>query len=565
MIRPVDKTAYRFAFEENQQYINDTAIIFLGKKIKYKKVFTEIENAAKALKSIGIAKGDIVTICMPNTPESAYLFYACSKIGAIADFIDPREGEEGLLKYLNISNGKTLITMDACIPNFKDLIQIKGIRSIIVASPIASLPLIKTSMRLKEIFTKENKLKREIINQWKQISNVYSYEKFIKNGKKYADETEEPYEPDRPVAIAHTGGSTGIPKGVLLSNDNLNEIANQLIHSDMPFERKYLSFGIMPEFVGYGLSVGLHTAMVIGMENMMIPKYEPEKIPEQILKYKPNVLTGSPAHWEIFSKSPLINSETIDLSFFKSPAEGGDILNPKVENKVNELLSEHGCNTRIQKGYGLTEMCSVATVTFSNEVNQLGSVGVPLVSTNICIYNEEKGELGYNEVGEICIQSPTIMLEYYNNPEETDRALRIHSDGEKWLHSGDLGYIDESGFLFIVGRIKDIIIRYDGIKVYPFSIETQLLKCDLIKTIAIVGAQDPEHDNGEVAVAFVTINDGENQQDALNKIKQYAVSRVTDCYVPADFVIIDSLPKTKVGKVDKKKLKDAYLHMKSAK
>ena len=154
-----------------------------------------------------------------------------------------------------------------------------------------------------------------------------TYKEFIKKGKNYKGELEEPYESNRPVAIVHTGGTTGIPKGVLLSNDNLNELTNQLIHSDMPFERHYLSFGIMPEFVGYGLSVGLHSALVIGMQDLMIPKFEPKKMPEMILKYKPNVLTGAPAHWETFAKSELVDKDDVDLSFFKSPAGGGDTLN----------------------------------------------------------------------------------------------------------------------------------------------------------------------------------------------------------------------------------------------
>ena len=567
-IKSVNKTAYRFMYDENLDYSNDVSIIFLGKKIKYSELFERIEDAAKSLKSLGVNKGDVVTICMPNTPESAYLFYACSKIGAIADFIDPRESEEGLLKYLNISNAKTLVTMDMCIPNFKNLIEKKGIKNVVTVSPIESLPkIINGTINLKESLINHQNIKttKNIKREWKKIANVYNYSEFIQEGKKFNGQTETMYEPNRPVAIVHTGGTTGVPKGVLLSNDNLNELTNQLIHSDMPFKRHYLSFGVMPEFVGYGLSVGLHTSLVMGMQDMMIPKYEPEKIPKMILKYKPNVLTGSPAHWEIFSKSPLINKKNVDLSFFKSPCEGGDTLNTKIENRVNELLTEHGCNTKIQKGYGMTEKSSAATVTFRNDLNPIGSVGAPLIKTDLCIYDEEQGELGFNEVGEICVKAPDVMLEYYNNPEETDKVLKVHPEGDTWLHSGDLGYIDKDGLLYVVGRIKDIIIRYDGIKIYPHNVETQLLNNPLIKTIAIIGIDDPEHDNGEIPVAFVTLEQDMNNEEVINQIKQYAVDKLTDYLVPIDYVIIDSLPKTKVGKVDKKKLKEMYKETKKEK
>ena len=560
-MKPVRKTAFRFMYDENLQYQNDVAVIFLGKEIKYREVFGEIEKVAKALRTIGVNKGDIVTICTPNTPESAYLFYACSKIGAVADFIDPREGEEGLLKYLDISNPKTLVTMEICIPNFRNLIKRKGIRNIILVSPLESCSRFASmSMSIKAVITNRTALKQihGIRKEWENIANVLDYSAFLKKGQAFLGETEEKYESDLPVAIAHTGGSTGVPKGVLLSNDNLNELTNQLINSDMPFKRHYLSFGIMPEFVGYGLSVGLHTAMVMGMRNMMFPRMERDKTPEMILKYKPNVLAGSPAHWEYFAKSLLNTKENIDLSFFKSPCEGGDTLSLSIEKNVNELLSTHGCDVRIQKGYGMTELCSAATVTFSNEVNPLGSVGVPLVRTNICICNEENEELGYNKVGEICIQSPTVMLEYCNNQAETDYAIRLHSDGEKWLHSGDLGYIDTDGFLYIVGRIKDIIIRYDGIKIYPFNVETQLQKNDIIKSVAIVGIKDPDHDNGEIPVAFITLNEGMESTNAVEMIKEYAESKVTRWYLPVDYVIVDSLPKTQVGKVDKKALRKMY-------
>ena len=556
MATAINKTVYRYLYDENKKYSNATAIIFANREIKYFELFSQIERVAKALKSMGVKKGEVVTICLPNTPESAYLFYACSMIGAIADYIDPTESEEGLEKYLNISNPRHLIMLDMCFDKFTNLIKKKKIENVVVTSPVESLPLVLNGLKIKTRISD-----RELYNRRKKVMNESSanymfYKDFIRNGNRYTGVLEEEYEKDRPVAIVHTGGTTGVPKGVLLSNDNLNELTNQIKNSPVQFIRDYLLVGVMPEFVGYGLSVGLHTSLVCGMRTMMIAKYEPEKIPEVILKYKPNCMAGSPAHWEIFSKSPLINKPNVDLSFFKAPIEGGDTLNAKVESKANEILNKGGCKYKIQKGYGLTEKCSAVTVCFNNEVNEPGSVGVPFSKTVVSIYDNDKEEdLHYNELGEICVSAPDVMLGYYGNIEETKKVIKKHRDGNKWLHTGDIGYITPEGLLYVVGRIKDIIIRYDGKKIYPYNVENILLKCPIVKSAAVVGIPDPNHYNGEVPVAFVSVDDSYSKDDAMKIVSDYANSTITDYLIPTSYYFEDELPKTVVGKVDKKVLK----------
>lgn len=560
----ISMSAFRYLYDENKHNLNDIAVLYLGRKIKYFELFYEIEKVAKSLKQLGVGVGDIVTVCLPNTPEAAYLFYACSKIGAIADFIDPRENEVGLEKYLNISNPKHLVMLDMCFDNFKNLFAKKGIENVIVTSPLESLPLpMMVAANIKNRVSNKSYVEQKEFMK-KSDTNFMTYADFIRDGKKYTERTEIEYENDRGVAIVHSGGTTGVPKGVLLSNDNLNELAKQVMDSDLQFKRHNMLMGVMPEFVGYGLSVGLHTSLVCGMKTMMLPKYEPEKLPECILKYKPNVIAGSPAHWEIFSKSPLINNSDVDLSFLKSPIEGGDTLNIKVEQQTNELLAKHGCEYKIQKGYGMTEKCSAVSCCINNETNLLGSVGVPFSKTNVKIYdNEEECELKYNEVGEICVNAPDVMLGYYNNEEETDCVIKTHNDGQKWLHSGDLGYITETGNIFIVGRIKDIIIRYDGIKIYPFNVESIILKHPAVKAVAIVGTKDPEHLNGEIPVAYVTINEEYKDKDVVSILEEYSLSNVADYALPTKYFVVDSLPKTKVGKVDKKALKQSINEVKN--
>lgn len=553
----VEKTAYRYLYDENKDFLDDEAISFFNKNIKFGEVFSEIEKVAKSLKQIGVNKGDVVTICLPNTPEAAYIFYACSKIGAIADFIDPRENSTGIEKYLNISNPKHLIMLDACFEQFSELFDKKNIKNVVITSAIESLPYPVTgAMKLKEQIVESEKLKqrRKIIS--KSDANFMTYKKFISLGKLYEYWTEEKYEKDCPVAIVHTGGTTGVPKGVLLSNDNLNALANQLKNCDLQFKRYNSLLGVMPEFVGYGLSVGLHTSMVCGMRTIMVPKYEPEKIPELILKYKPNCMAGSPAHWETIANSPLMNDSKTDLSFFKAPIEGGDTLNVKIEEKVNKVLDEHGCEYKIQKGYGLTEKCSAVSVCFNNDVNEFGSVGVPFTKTIVAVYDNDTGEnLRYDQLGEICVSAPDVMLEYYNNEEETNGVIKTHKDGQSWLHTGDLGYVNSNGVLYIVGRIKDMIIRYDGIKIYPSNVERIMVGHPAIESIAVLGVNDPEHMNGEIPVAFTVLSNHENGEDTFKSIEEYAKEHLVDYALPTAYYEIDKMPKTQVGKVDKKVLR----------
>lgn len=553
----VEKTVYRYLYDENKDFQNDIAISYLKREIKFHEMFEEIEKVAKSLKRIGVNKGDVVTICLPNTPEAAYIFYACSKIGAIADFIDPRENATGIEKYLDISNPQHLIMLDMCFEQFSGLIDKKGIKNVVITSVLESLPYpIASAIQLKEQFSDVEKLIRRRKTILESKANFMTYRKFISLGKSYKFSTEEKYETNRPVAIVHTGGTTGTPKGVLLSNDNLNALASQIKNSDLQFKRHNSLLGVMPEFVGYGLSVGLHTSMVCGMRTIMIPKYEPEKIPELILEYRPNCMAGSPAHWETIANSPLINAPDTDLSFFKGPIEGGDTLNIKVEKKVNDVLEQHGCKYKIQKGYGLTEKCSAVSVCFNNEVNEFGSVGVPFSKTTVAVYdNEAEENIGYDQLGEICVNAPDVMLEYYNNEDETNGVIKTHKDGQRWLHTGDLGYINSNGVLYIVGRIKDMIIRYDGIKIYPSNVEKIMVGHPSVESIAVLGTEDPNHLNGEIPVAFIVLSGNENKQEVFESIDEYAKEHLVDYAIPTAYYEIDSLPKTQVGKVDKKVLK----------
>ena len=263
---------------------------------------------------------------------------------------------------------------------------------------------------------------------------------------------------------------------------------------------------LMPPFASYGLGNGIHVHLCAGMRLVLIPTYDPSIIDKQILKYKPNRIACSPAHYEYIKNSEKLKNA--DLSFLHHPIEGGDSLDVKTEEAVNELFLKNGCKDKIAKGYGLTESCSGVCVCVNNEVNKLKSVGIPMSKNIISIFDIDdcNKELSYNQTGEVAILSANNMLGYLNMPEETKNTLKEHSDGTVWLHTGDLGRVDSDGNIFIDGRMRRMIIQFSGLKSNPFEVEEQLIKHPLVKRAVVVGAKDPNHEQGELPVAFILVD-----------------------------------------------------------
>lgn len=540
------KTIYDCIFDNNKKYQNRAALEYFGRKISYNELFENVTNTAKTLKFIGIKKGDIITICMPTTPETVYLFYALSRIGAIANMIDPRTSEDGIKEYIEEANSKYLFILDSFYSKAE---RLEGLNDKIVISPSDSLPfgtnyIYKSSV----LFQKDvNMAKKDVRNK-----KILNWNRFIKLGESYEAIIDEPYEKNRPVAIVHTGGTTGKPKGVLISNDALNAVAYQYKLSGMHLIPGHRFMNIMPPFIAYGIGCGIHMPLVIGMTSLCVPSFDPKKLDKLILKLKPNHNAGVPSHWENIINSKRFKNK--DLSFWITPAVGGDGMKIKLEEESNEFLQEHNAPNNIIKGYGITEECSLATACI-NEHNKIGSVGYALPKNMVCIFEPDTDkELDYNEVGEICITGPSLMLEYYNNPEETDKIIKTHSDGRKWIHTQDLGYIDKEGYIFVKGRIKRVIIRHDGFKVFPFIIEKVIMENPAVKDCTVVGAPDVDHVQGFVPEANIILNDDYKntgmEADIIASIKALCEQKLAEYVVPTYYQIKNEFPLTPIGKVD---------------
>ena len=448
----------KYLWKKNEYALGDTALIYFRRKISYGKMFEYIDNAANAFSSLGVKKGDIVALALPNIPENIYCMYGLNKLGAIADMIDLRSKGDTLLHYLRESEATVAVICTLFAKNTFEILSQTNIKKLIVISPFDSLyaPL---SFLMK---IKAEKLDMpDCAMDWKA---------FLKLCGKRANTVGAA---DDVACIFHTSGTTGIPKGVMLSNYAFNAMALNIKGSGLRCVAGEVMMNQVPPFLAYNALCTTHLSLVEHFQMILLPDYRPDKFASNTIKLKPNYLVAGPADWSNFLVEPSLKDKSVDLSFLLSLISGSDSMSQKSKDAVNALIRKNGCTVKIQEGYGMTEIGAGACANVPQR-NIDGSVGIPLPLNNFCIYdNENDQELPYGESGEICMSGPTVMKGYYKMPEETANVLRKHKDGTLWLHSGDLGYISEDGNLYLEGRLKRIIIRHDGIKVSPFSLKKE--------------------------------------------------------------------------------------------
>ena len=531
-----------YDYIKQSPYVNTTkpALIYYGRKISYRELFTNIDLTAKSLATIGIKQGDVVTLCTALIPETIYTFYALNKLGAIANIIDPRTSTNGIHEYFVEAQSTVILTLEDVLGKVLDASKDLNIQRILIVSPAQSLPQpIKTAYRLKQP-------KVKYID-----SRCMEWKEFFKLGSKKEDVTAPTYIPNRPAVIVHTGGTTGTPKGVVLSDDGLNSSAKQVYLSGLNFKPEHTWLDFMPPFIAYGIGNGLHLPLSIGMTVKIIPQFNADLFDQLLLKNKANHLIGVPLHWDILMKNT--KGKKLDLSFLIQPIVGSDHMSIGLEQEVNDFLATHGCKDRVLKGYGMTETCAAACVCTGNDCNKLGSVGIPFGRTIISAFDINTGdELPCGQTGEICITGPSIMLEYYKNKKETELVLRKHSDGRIWVHSGDSGHIDEDGFVFIDGRMKRMIIRYEGFKIFPSVIENVISNHELVENCSVVGVNDKEHRQGQYPIAHVILkpNARNNEKQIEHELIELCKQELPEYAYPIGYIFREKMPQTPVGKID---------------
>ena len=542
-------TAYRYMTESNADRQNETAINYYGNKIKHATLKNNIDETANAFAAAGVKQGDIVSFLSVATPETIYCVYALNKLGATANTIDPRMDTESIRRAVVDSGSKIFVVMNVVYeqkvaPIVDDIKQ----DLIITVSASQSLPFIKRiAMNLK--------VKANV----PYSDKIITYNDFLAKGKG-TTAVEAPYVGDAIFSIPYTGGTTGFAKGVMITNDGVNSTAHNFRYSGLYYEKGETFLDIIPIFTSYGMCCGMHMPLSIGLVLIPIPKFDLSQYGKLYKTYKPNHSVSTPAFYETLMRSKEL--QNMDLSFLKCLGSGGDTMNKGLEKKLGEFTKSHGMKYPISQGYGLSE--ASAAVSFCvNDIYKSGSVGIPSITITAGIFDEESGkELGFNEIGEVCVAGPSLMKGYYKRQEETDNVLRVHEDdGMTWLHTGDLGYIDEDGFLFIIGRIKRMITRFDGHKVFPVNIESLVARHKEVNNCSAVGVADMDRTQGHYPVVFVEFADYvDNKEEFCKKIFKECNALLEERGRPVSVVAIDKIPLTGSGKNDFRTLEKENEH-----
>lgn len=533
-------TIYDYLWENNKDHTDDIAIIYLGKKITYGELFDKISACEKSLFALGVRENEIVTVAMPSIPEALYIVYALNKMGAVANMIHPLAGANEIKDYLNEVKSKRFLMFDGTYNIVKDVLSDTCVEQAVVVNVSESLPFpIKQLYRLK---VKEPKMPdNSIYLSWKGFINLGKHVSVPKVNK----------DPNRVAIISHTGGTTGDPKGVMCSDKGINTVIWE-IGCNIKHDRQETMMAVLPPFINYSLVNCMLEPLAFGFKTVLIPKYEPEKLGEYIAKYRPNHINSIPAYWEALLE--IENIKTIDFSCLRNCFYGGEAMNTKKEEEINALFAERGATIKLSKGLGSTEMVSAATAAYP-DCNLLGSVGIPLAKVNCKIVDpeDENVELTYNQEGEICFSGPQLMIGYYEKQDATDEIIHLHKDGERWIHTGDLGYLNEDGVLFVSGRIKRIIMTKgnDGVvtKMFPDRIEKVVLMHSAVGLCCVIGVADQQRIN--YPKACIVLNENHEYTETLEyEIKELCKQNLPEYMIPCEIAVYKDFPRTSRGKVD---------------
>lgn len=535
-------SAFEYVCQRSKNHLNDTALDYYGRKFTYADLIVNVKKTAAALRGAGVKKGDIITVVSIMTPEIIALFYAADMIGATLNLVDPRYSVEGIREYIEEVDSHLLVCLNVVYERCRQAAKRTNVEKVIVLSPADSLPPV---MAVGYKLTTPDKNK--------YASNVIRWKQFIKGGEGQSTAA-EPYDPDHACVVVHTGGTTGSPKGVMLTDDCFNGIALQFQAYPKLFHRGQKLMNVMPPFIAYGFACGIHLPLVLGFTVIIIPNLDPAKLGSLVLKHKPEHMFGVPTHYQQLAADPKLRDK--DLSFIINYAAGGDSLSRGAEQTVNDFLAAHGARYPIAKGYGMTEVSSAATVAAGLD-NKPGSVGIPMVNTVVAAFEPGTDqELPIGQRGELCISGPCLMKGYYNKPEETAILLRRHPDGRVWAHTGDMGYLDEDGFVYLDSRIKRMIIRHDGFKVFPSMIENVVSRHPAVHQCSVVGCADKDHTQGRLPFVYIVLKSDTTakKKQVIRELERMCAEELPEYVQPVAYKFISSMPMTPVGKVDYRQL-----------
>lgn len=523
-----------------EKYPCNVAYNFFGKEATFSEFVSRIKDCAAALTKIGIKKGDRVTICMPNTPHAVIMFYGVNFVGAVANMVHPLSSVNEIERFLSMGKSEVVLTLDSFLYKFNGL----NVKTIISAEIEDFLPPFK-----KIAFSLSNKFKKK-----REISknlNIISWKDFMelcKGVPLYPSKCSG----DDVAAILYSGGTTGTSKGIMLTNLNFNALALQTVYAGENITNGDSMLAILPIFHGFGLGVCIHTVLAAGCKCILVPRFTVQSFAKLIKSHKPNFIAGVPTLFEALLRTK--GADKLELSCLKGVFCGGDSLSVELKEKVDLFLKNHGATVQIREGYGTTE-CVTASCLTPKDYHKKGSIGLPFPDTFYKIVKENSTqEIPPLELGEICLRGPSVMKGYLDSPDETNEVLKPHPDGFLWLHTGDLGYMDEEGYVYFKQRLKRVIIT-SGYNVYPSQLENVIDSFPAVSMSCVIGVKDSY--KMEKIKAFVMLKPEYTPSEELkSQLIEHCKKGIAKYAFPYEFEFRNELPKTLVGKVAYKVLED---------
>jgi len=527
-------TMYEALLKTVAKYPDCIAYDFLGYTSTYSQFAEEIDQCANALSAIGLKKGDKITISMPTSPQGIICFYAANKIGVVASMIHPLSTANEIEFYLNISKSTVALTLDAFYGKFKEVQNRTPLQKLILARIPDYLSPIK---KFGFYVTKGRKIPPvptdPMVIWWKDM--MQQNHPAVKKADMGANEM---------AVILYSGGTTGVPKGIMLSNYNfISEGMQVAAWGDL--NDKDVIMAILPIFHGFGLGVCINAAFMGGARSILVPMFTPEILVNLIREKQPSFVIGIPTLFEAMCKNPKFCKA--DLSCLKATFSGADTLPRTVKERFETIVERQGGSAKLMEGYGLTEAVTAIMAMPIYEYRE-GSIGVPfpdMLAKIVKTGNTEETPLG--EEGELCVSGPAVMLGYLDHPQETAQTLQRHGDGLIWLHTGDIATMDEDGFFYFKLRAKRMI-KSSGMNVYPAQVEDILYRHPAVQEACVIGV--PDEAQVQRVKAFVVLKDKSKTNPEMEKelIDHCAKNLIKWC-CPREIEFRDNLPTTLVGKI----------------
>lgn len=542
---PNNINIYDYMVEQNNGHINRIAINYFGRLKTYGDMFEEVEKLTRKYSEFGVKCGDIVSICMPTTPETAMSFYALNRLGAVCDMIDPRSNPEQLSFYLKESKSKLLIVCENYLSILGDTINEhlkSGELNYAISLPITpSAPLMIKLLVDYKVNEKNKGIKLD--------KRVIRWQEFLKiKGNDYYVEALHPLDD---AIIVHSSGTTSTPKGIVLSNQNINAIALQYKNTPLKTDPGSKFLSVIPAFASFGMVTSINLPFYLQMENIMMPKVDEDLFCKAFKKNKINFCLTVPGNFLALVRS----KQKYDLSGLYGPGAGGYSMDSTKEEEINNGLKKRGAPVPMLMGWGMSEAASTICLEVPECAKTLSS-GIPLPLNTVGIFVPDTDEeLPFGMEGEICVSGPTIMQRYLNNPEKTSKMKKIHSDGTLWLHSGDIGYMDHDGRVYPIDRCERMIIKgIDGFKMFPQKIEDVIGMSPYVEECVVVGKNT--YEKGIVAKAWIVLKEEykNNIDEAKDDILMKCQEKLSERQIPDLCEFIDKIPFTPLGKPDYKGL-----------